>query len=79
MSSLTLGRSILGRKRDTHSTEQEIRVTFWHVVMDILSVKMENGCSLHMNSKAGGYTDVLSVVLFQIRLKQIKYDAFMHC
>lgn len=32
-----------------------------------------------MNSKAGGYTDVLSVVLFQIRLKQIKYDAFMHC
>jgi hypothetical protein len=30
-----LDKNILGRKRETHSTEHDISVTFWQVVIDI--------------------------------------------
>lgn len=52
MSFFSLGKSILGRKRETQRTEHDMRVTFWQVVIDILSQKMTAMRLFQLNSKA---------------------------
>lgn len=64
------GKIILGRNRETQRTEQDSSVTFWQVVMDILSQITAVMCLCRLRTK-NQFLQISLLVTFLPRLEEI--------